>query len=98
VVGQTEENVAEASSVTLVAGRTSVSTPSTSLTTEGAIPEVEPPWKGSALLGADLGLSQALVHVGGDLHAWGGPTLQWADRRNSRAMLFTLDDVMEAGH
>jgi hypothetical protein len=53
--------------------------------------------EGATLLGADAGLSRALVRTGGDLYAWGGPALRWADRWNSGATLFALDDAAKAG-
>jgi hypothetical protein len=53
--------------------------------------------EGLASLGANVGSSRALVRAGGDLHAWGGPTLRWADRQNLEAALLTLDDAMEVG-
>jgi hypothetical protein len=53
--------------------------------------------EGSTLLGANAETSQALVRAGSDLHTWGGPTLRWANQRNPKVTLFTLDDAMETG-
>lgn len=91
-----KENVAGASSATVVAGLTSASASSAPLTVEGATPKEVTSMEGSAPLSANAGSSRALVWTGGDLHAWGGPVLQWADRRNLVATLFTLDDAAEA--
>lgn len=51
--------------------------------------------EGLVSLGANVGSSWALVRAGGDLHTWEGPVLWWVDRRNPRAMLFTLNDATE---
>lgn len=80
VVGQVEKNAAEASSVIMVMGQTSTSLPSAPPIAEGATLEEVAPMEGSAPLGTDVGLSWALVRAGGDLDAWEGPALWWADR------------------
>jgi hypothetical protein len=90
-------NLAMAPSITVVMVQTSVSMLSAPPTTGGAALEKVAPTKGSASLGTNAGSSRALVHVGGDLHAWGGPALRWADRRNLEATLFALDDAVEVG-
>jgi hypothetical protein len=94
-VGQSGKNVAEASSVIVVTGQTSASALPTPPTAGGVVPEEVVLTEGSALLGANAGSSRALVYVGGDLHAWEGPTLRWAYRQNPMATLFTLDDAAE---
>lgn len=80
VVGQVEKNAAEASSVIMVMGQTSTSLPSAPPIAEGSTLEEVAPTEGSAPLGTDVGLSWALVRAGGDLDAWEGPALWWADR------------------
>jgi hypothetical protein len=70
MVGRTEGDALDVSLAGATMGQASMSIPSTPPTTRGAVPEVEPPREGLASLGADAGSSQALVHVGGDLHEW----------------------------
>lgn len=41
--------------------------------------------------------SRSLVREGGDPHVWGGPRIQWADRRDPKATAFALADEVEAG-
>jgi hypothetical protein len=93
--GQPGKNMAEASSATVVMGRTSVSAPSALPITKGAIPKEVAPMEGSAPLEVNAASSRALVHAGGDLHTWEGPALRWADQRNPGVTLFTLDDAAE---
>jgi hypothetical protein len=79
----------------VVMGQTSVSVPSAPPTTGGAVLEEVASTEGSAPLGANAGLSRALVCASGGLHAWKGPALWWADRQNPGATLFTLDATAE---
>ena len=39
--------------------------------------------------------SRAIVRSGGDLNAWGGPSIRWASRGDPEEPLFVLDDVGE---
>jgi hypothetical protein len=79
----------------MVVGQTSSSAQFTPLSTGGAALEEVALMEGSAPPEVDAGLSRALVWMDGDLHAWGGPVLRWANWWNSKAMLFTLDDAIE---
>jgi hypothetical protein len=44
----------------------------------------------------DKNYSRSFVRVCGDLHAWGGPWLQWAYRRDPDMTILALDDEVEA--
>lgn len=50
---------------------------------------------GTANASGNEGSSRSLVPVGGDRHAWGGPRIRWADRRDPKATIFALDDEAE---
>jgi hypothetical protein len=57
LAGRTKIDASEVSLTTAAMRQASTSAPSAPPTTEGAIPEVEPPWEGLASLGADVGSS-----------------------------------------
>jgi hypothetical protein len=82
---RTKGDASEVSLMVVTTGQAFASAPLVDSIVGGDIPEKAVQQEGSALLGADVGSSQALVHAGGDPHAWEGPTLRWADRRNLEA-------------
>lgn len=61
----------------------------------GAIPEKTLPQEGSVSFRVGEELSQALIRMGHNPHAWGGSQIWWANRRNPEATLFALNDATE---
>lgn len=90
-----QEDVAEASLVDMAMGQASTSVLLTPSTARGATLEELLPLEGSGPLGVSTDSSWPLVWVGNDPHAWRGPWVWWANRWDTRATLFTLNDATE---
>jgi hypothetical protein len=92
VAGRTEAVVSEASVEDVVMGQVSMPVPCTPAATGQTILGEALPQEGSASPGVGAGPSQALVRVGDEPLAWGGPRIWWAETQNPELTFFILDD------
>jgi hypothetical protein len=77
---RTEEGASETSAKNVEVGQASVPVSPTPGATGQTILKEASPQEGSASPGGSTRPSQVLVHVGSDLHTWGGPRIWWAER------------------